>query len=103
MDEAVGFQESGISLPIKVGRVDLSATLQDTVQQYKASTRVGFYCGGKQPCMHDGAQKVCLPFAACPVCSFANCQRPLSQHALRTHQQVAKGLEAQHARLTNIV
>lgn len=61
MDEAVGFQESGVSLPIKVGRVDLSATLQETAQQYKASTRVGFYCGGEHLHMHDGAQSVrCL-------------------------------------------
>lgn len=46
MDESVGFQETGISLPIKIGRLDLTATLQETVQQHKASTRVGFYCGG---------------------------------------------------------
>jgi len=35
-----------MSLPIKIGRVDLTATLQETVQQQKASTRVGFYCAG---------------------------------------------------------
>lgn len=46
MDETVGFQESGMSLPIKIGRLDLTATLQETVQQQKASSRVGFYCGG---------------------------------------------------------
>ncbi len=46
MDETVEFQESGMSLPIKIGRVDLTATLQETVQQQKASTRVGFYCAG---------------------------------------------------------
>ena len=46
MDETVGFQESGMSLPIKIGRIDLTATLQETVQQQKASSRVGFYCGG---------------------------------------------------------
>jgi hypothetical protein len=46
MDETVGFQESGMSLPIKIGRIDLTATLQETVQQQKASSRVGFSCGG---------------------------------------------------------
>ncbi|KAL0041029.1 hypothetical protein WJX77_002724 [Trebouxia sp. C0004] len=55
MDEAVGFQESGMSLPIKIGRVDLTATLQETVQQQKASTRVGFYCGGPEAMVRTAA------------------------------------------------
>ncbi len=59
MDETVGFQESGMSLPIKIGRVDLTATLQETVQQQKASTRVGFYCGGMNMTMFVVVAALC--------------------------------------------
>ena len=47
MDETVGFAESGIALPIKIGRVDIPATLQETAAQQANRGRVGFYCGGK--------------------------------------------------------
>ncbi len=55
----MGFQESGMSLPIKIGRVDLTATLQETVQQQKASTRVGFYCGGMNMTMFVVVAALC--------------------------------------------
>ncbi|KAL0045657.1 hypothetical protein WJX82_000761 [Trebouxia sp. C0006] len=55
MDETVGFQESGMSLPIKIGRIDLTATLQETVQQQKASSRVGFSCGGPEAMVRTAA------------------------------------------------
>ena len=64
MDETVGFQESGMSLPIKIGRVDLTATLQETVQQQKASTRVGFYCGGMNICGR-GSAVLGIEFSQC--------------------------------------
>ena len=46
MDQRVGFPESGMSLPIKVGRIDIPAVLQDTSTQLHHKGRVGFYCGG---------------------------------------------------------
>ena len=59
MDETVGFQESGMSVPIKIGKIDLTATLQETVQQQKASTRVGFYCGGMNMTMSVVVAALC--------------------------------------------
>lgn len=59
MDETVGFAESGISLPIKIGRVDIPATLQETVAQQANRGRVGFYCGGE----------LSLPLHACAYVS----------------------------------
>lgn len=46
MDETVGFPESGMSLPIKVGRIDIPAVLQEASTQLHHQGRVGFYCGG---------------------------------------------------------
>ncbi|KAL3146993.1 hypothetical protein ABBQ38_014960 [Trebouxia sp. C0009 RCD-2024] len=48
MDETVGFPESGMSLPIKVGSVDIPAVLQDTASQLSQKGRVGLYCGGPE-------------------------------------------------------
>ena len=103
MDETVGFQETGISLPIKVGRVNLAATLQETIQQYNAFTRVGFFCGGTQLRMHSGPQRACLPLQLAQFSDLHKCQMLVTQHALRTHLQVAKGLQAKHTRLTDIL
>ena len=46
MDETVGFPESGMSLPIKIGRIDIPAVLQEASMQLNHKGRVGFYCGG---------------------------------------------------------
>lgn len=51
MGETVGFPESGMSLPIKVGRVDIPAVLQETASQLSQKGRVGFYCGGLHLCL----------------------------------------------------
>ena len=50
MDETVGFPESGMSLPIKVGRIDIPAVLQEASTQLHHKGRVGFYCGGARLC-----------------------------------------------------
>ena len=46
MDESLGFSESGMSLPIKIGRMDMTAVLQETQQRHTKDSRVGFYIGG---------------------------------------------------------
>ena len=50
MDETVGFPESGRSLPIKIGRIDIPAVLQEASMQLHHKGRVGFYCGGAVLC-----------------------------------------------------
>lgn len=60
MDETVGFPESGMSLPIKVGSVDIPAVLQDTASQLSQKGRVGLYCGGVHLCFVNGNCKQCV-------------------------------------------
>ena len=45
MDERVGFQETGMWLPIKIGRLNLAATLEEAATALKGS-RVGVYVAG---------------------------------------------------------
>ena len=45
MDEKVGFQETGMWLPIKIGRLNLAATLEEAAAALKGS-RVGVYVAG---------------------------------------------------------
>ena len=52
----MGFPESGMSLPIKVGRIDIPAVLQETASQLSQKGRVGFYCGGVSPVLVRGKQ-----------------------------------------------
>lgn len=50
MDETVGFPESGMSLPIKIGRIDIPAVLQEASAQLHHKGLIGFYCGGASLC-----------------------------------------------------
>ena len=50
MDEMVGFPESGMSLPIKIGRIDIPAVLQEASTSLHHQGRIGFYCGGANVC-----------------------------------------------------
>lgn len=45
MDEKVGFHESGMWLPIKIGKLDISATLADAATALKGQS-VGVYVAG---------------------------------------------------------
>ena len=68
IDETVGFPESGMSLPIKVGRIDIPAVLQEASTQLHHQGRVGFYCGGA--CVLCNAVLCCV-VQCCVVLCFA--------------------------------
>ena len=63
LDETVGFPESGMSLPIKIGRIDIPAVLQEASTQLHHKGRVGFYCGGRSLCCN----LLCCAVLCCAV------------------------------------
>ena len=76
MDETVGFPESGMSLPIKIGRIDIPTVLQETSTQLHRQGRVGFYCGGARLC----CAVLCCAVLCCAVlcCAVLCCTQPAS-------------------------
>lgn len=48
MDEKVGFHESGMWLPIKIGKLDIPATLAEAANTLKGQS-VGVYVAGRIP------------------------------------------------------
>lgn len=56
MDEKVGFHESGMWLPIKIGKLDIPTTLADAANALKGQS-VGVYIAGKHT--------IYMPYKAC--------------------------------------
>lgn len=51
MDEKVGFHESGMWLPIKIGKLDIPATLAEASNTLKGQS-VGVYVAGGPLCLN---------------------------------------------------